>query len=352
MTYGQTWIDSSVSSWGDTTGGLYGFKNRIINGAMMIDQRDNGASVTPINGQYSVDRWKNYLAQASKITIQQNAGSVTPPTGFTNYLGITSSSSYSIVSGDYFTVDQDIEGYNISDLGWGTSNASSVTVSFKVYSSLTGTFAGGVYNSATNRSYVFTFSIASANTWTTVSVTIPGDTIGTWLTTNGIGIGLRFNLGAGSTYQTTANTWSAGNYFSTSSAVNVVGTSGATFYITGVQLEKGTTATSFDYRPYGTELFLCQRYYEYGADDGSGQGGNNAINIEGAYSVSTEVSAMVKFNAPKRQNPTVTPSVYYNSNFPASVYVNPGLQAFIARQSTSAGGPGRLLASWTATAEL
>jgi hypothetical protein len=116
-------------------------------------------------------------------------------------------------------------------------------------------------NDAGNRSYPFSFTVSSANTWTAVSITIAGDTTGTWLTTNGTGINLSFGLGIGSTYSGTANAWAGANYISATGATSVVGTNGATFYITGVQLEKGTQATAFDYRPYGLELALCQRYF-------------------------------------------------------------------------------------------
>ena len=243
------------------TGGFVGMKNRIINGAMMIDQRNAGASVTPVSGSYLVDRFFYLASQASKFTFQQNAGSVTPPVGFNKYLGATVASAVSISSSDFFIVQQSIEGLNVPDLSWGTANAAAVTLSFKVYSSLTGTFGGALRNSAGDRNYPFSYTVASANTWTTVSVTIAGDTTGTWLTTNGIGIQVVWGLGVGSTYSGTAGSWSATPYLSATGAVSFVGTSGATFYITGVQLEKGSTATSFDYRPYGTELALCQRYY-------------------------------------------------------------------------------------------
>ena len=243
----------------------FGFKNRIINGAMQIDQRNAGASVTITNTAartYTLDRWSVYGSSASKFSVQQNAGSVTPPTGFTNYLGVTSLSSYSVTSGDIFNLSQAIEGFNIADLGWGSANAQPVTISFWVRSSLTGTFGGSLFNSAQNRSYAFNYTISSANTWEQKSVTIVGDTTGTWLTNNGSGIGVSFSLGMGSSYSGTAGSWSGSLVLSPTGATSVVGTNGATFYITGVQLEKGSTATSFDYRPYGTELALCQRYYE------------------------------------------------------------------------------------------
>ena len=238
-----------------------GFRNRIINGNMRIDQRNAGASVTPANGSYTLDRWVNFLSQASKITVQQNAGSVTPPAGFTNYLGVTSSSAYTVAAGELFTQNQEIEGFNIADLGWGTANAKTVTLSFWVRSSLTGTFGGALRNSDSNRSYPYSYTISSANTWEYKTITVVGDTTGTWLTTNGKGIRLSFGLGVGSTFSGTAGAWAAGNFTSATGAVSVVGTNGATFYITGVQLEVGSNATPFDTRSYGTELALCQRYY-------------------------------------------------------------------------------------------
>jgi hypothetical protein len=239
----------------------FAFKNRIINGGMRIDQRNAGASVTQTTGAlYSVDRFGITGTVTSKFTAQQNAGSVTPPAGFTNYLGITSSSAYSVLTGDLFVCYQRIEGFNAADLAWGTASAATVTLSFWVRSSLTGTFGGSLKNSADNRSYPFTYTISSANTWEQKSVTIAGDTSGTWLTNNGVGIQLSFSLGSGATFSGTAGAWAGANYTSATGATSVVGTNGATFYITGVQLEKGSTATSFDYRPYGTELQLCQRY--------------------------------------------------------------------------------------------
>jgi hypothetical protein len=242
-----------------------GFKNRIINGAMVIDQRNAGASVaTTVTGTptYTLDRFAYQSSQASKYTVQQNAAAVTPPTGFSNYLGVTSTSAYSVLTGDYFLLRQPIEGFNTADLGFGAAGASTVTISFWVRSSLTGTFGGAITNSAFTYSYPFSYTISSANTWTQISITIAGPTAGTWVgATNAAGMILAFSLGMGSTYSTTAGAWAAGNFLAPTGATSVVGTNGATFYITGVQLEKGSTATSFDYRPYGTELQLCQRYY-------------------------------------------------------------------------------------------
>jgi len=245
----------------DTQAQYNGFKNRIINGAMVIDQRNAGASVTIVtNNTYTIDRFTGISSQSSKYSLQQNAAAVTPPAGFTNYLGATSLSAYTVGASENFAIRQIIEGYNIADLAWGTASAATVTLSFWVRSSLTGTFGGSLRNSATNRSYPFSYSISAANTWEQKSITIAGDTTGTWVTNNGEGILAVWSLGTGSTLSGTAGAWAAADYRSATGATSVVGTNGATFYITGVQLEKGSTATSFDYRPYGTELQLCQRY--------------------------------------------------------------------------------------------
>jgi len=252
----------TTASTSAITSGLTGFRNRIINGDMRIDQRNAGASVTGNNTVFGTDRFRIAATQANKLTMQQNAGSVTPPAKFKNYLGITSSSAYSVLAGDYFLVGQPVEGFNTYDLEFGNANASTITLSFWVRSSLTGTFGGAINNSAYNRSYPFSYTISSANTWEQKTVTIVGDTTGTWIgSTNDVGLYAWFNLGTGSTGSTTANAWAAGAYYAPTDAVSVVGTNGATFYITGVQLEAGSTATEFESRPFGTELAMCQRYY-------------------------------------------------------------------------------------------
>jgi len=248
----------------DTSGGVLApissvMRNRIINGQMVIDQRNAGASVTPTNASYGVDRWQYSLSQASKLTAQQ---STTAPVGFTNSNLITSSSAYSVGASEVFLFRQRIEGFNVSDLGWGTANAKTVTLSFWVRSSLTGTFGGAIRNNAQDRSYPFSYTILAADTFEYKSVTIAGDTTGTWLTNNGVGIEVNFSLGSGATVSNTAGAWAAGSFASTTGATSVVGTNGATFYLTGCQLEVGTQATSFEYRQYGTELALCQRYYQ------------------------------------------------------------------------------------------
>jgi hypothetical protein len=242
----------------------YGFKNRLINSAMVIDQRSSGAAQTSVaGGVYCVDRWRTGGSfNTGRFTIQQNLNSITPPANFVKYSGVTTTTAESPPSASYiYAFVQWIEGVNVADLGWGTSSAQTVTLSFWARSSLTGTFAGDITNGAQDRSYVFTYSLPTANTWTFCTVTIPGPTTGTWTSDNSAGVGVRFSLGTGSTYLTSStNQWLTGQYEGATGQTNVVSTNGATWYMTGAQFELGSSATIFDTRPYTTELQLCQRY--------------------------------------------------------------------------------------------
>lgn len=302
----------------------FGFKNRIINGGMVIDQRNAGASVTPANGDFIVDRFQYIASQASKVTAQQNAGSVTPPAGFTKYLGITSSSAYSIGATDFFNVSHKIEGFNTADLAWGTANAATVTLSFWVRSSLTGTFGGTIFNNAQNRYYPFSYTISAANTWEKKTITIAGDTSGTWATDNSVGMRIMFGLGVGSTYSGTAGSWGGTLYYSVTGATSVVGTNGATFYITGVQLERGSTATSFDFRSISTELPMCQRYYWKSTYGGAttASWGTGVV-----YSSTTNLRVHVPLPTPMRTGPTMSMT--------GTLYVGTGPGAYAISSFTS-----------------
>ena len=265
-TNGITFPNSSTQSVG-----FYGFKNRIINGAMMIDQRNAGASVTittAANLIFPVDRFWPYKDTSGATVTSQR--STTAPAGFINSLLVSVTTGSTAAPTDQNFIQHGIEGLNLADMGWGTASAQSFTVSFWVRGSVTGTYGIGFSNSAANRCYVGTYAINSANTWEYKTITVPGDTSGTWLTTNGMGLRIRIDYGSGTSYQIAAGSWGSSFGNTVSGRANVVGTTGATFYITGVQLEKGSTATSFDYRPYGTELALCQRYYVKYANSGTG----------------------------------------------------------------------------------
>lgn len=249
-----------------STGVSPGFKNRIINGSMVIDQRNAGASVTPANGNYTLDRWSVWMSTPSTYTVQQSTDA---PSGFSNSLAVTVSAARSPSGSDYYLMQQIIEGFNFSDLAWGTSSAKPVTLSFWVKSSVTGSMGGTLFNANGSMSYGFLYTISAANTWEYKTVTIPGATTGTWNTNNTGCVILSFSFGMGSTYTTPSNNaWVAGNYRTGTGSVNLVSTNGATWYATGVQIEVGTTATNFDYRSYGTELSLCQRYFQLGQFSG------------------------------------------------------------------------------------
>jgi len=289
-----------------TTVGYNGFKNRIINGDMRIDQRNAGASYNQVNGQYSLDRWAGNSfdggAATNKFSVIQSS---TAPTGFSNSLLVTSLAATSSGASNIFNIEQKIEGFNFADFLYGTASAQTLTLSFWVRSSLTGTFGGALKNSARNRAYPFTYTISAANTFEQKTITITGDTSGTWVgSTNGTGLWISFGLGVGSTYSGTAGAWGGGDVFSATGATSVVGTNGATFYLTGVQLEKGSTATSFDVRPYGTELALCQRYFTqwYG-----GVNSDSAFGI-GMGNSGTVLDVIFPFKVSMRTTPTLTSS--------------------------------------------
>jgi hypothetical protein len=292
-----TQVDQGLLS---STAQYTGFKNRIINGAMVIDQRNAGAAVTINNAavnQYTLDRFGAYNSTSAAegiFTVQQDS-SVPTGQGFRNSLKVAVTTADATLSaGQFYILSQRMEGFNVADLGLGTATASTITFSFWARSSLIGTFGGVLQNGGQNRSYPFSYSISAADTWEKKTITLTGDTGGTWLTTNGTGLEVIWGLGVGSTYLGTANVWSGSLLFGATGQVNLLGTSGATFYITGVQLEKGSTATSFDLRPYGTELALCQRYCvafsSAGGDVGIGAAATASV---GQTSVSLPVTGRV-----------------------------------------------------------
>jgi len=288
-------IQTSTTGVSLGAGNATRFKNRIINGDMRIDQRNAGASVSlpdgAVNYFFPADRWACSRANGATATGQQSS---TAPTGFINSLVITNGTGITVGSTGQGYVFQCIEGLNVSDLGWGTANAKTLTLSFWVQSSITGTHSGVFSNGALNRSYAFTYSIPVANTWTQISITIAGDTTGTWLTTNGRGLYVLFNNGSGSTYLTSAGSWTAGNYYGATGSVALNSVTGSTWYITGVQLEVGSSATGFEYVDYTTQLQMCQRYYSTG------------IVANGFCGSATDVYVTVNYPVAMRTTPTTS----------------------------------------------
>jgi hypothetical protein len=304
MPYGTVSADLVVGTNGGRISpeNTFGMRNRIINGAMVINQR-GGTITSSGSGTYGVDRFTSFASGGGVYTTQQSSD-VPAGGGFINSILSTVTTTDSPTGLDYYLISQFIEGLNIADLGWGTANAKTVTVSFWVKSSIAGTYTVALRNSALNRSYRAPYTINTANTWEQKSLTIAGDTGGTWLTTNGIGVQVSFTLGAGSDYIDTPNAWSAADDFAATGQTQWISTNGATFYITGAQLEVGSNATSFEYRPYGAELALCQRYYV------NMNGNGNAFQplFIGTLYNTTSGSYIMNVPVPMRTVPSITTS--------------------------------------------
>ena len=360
MAYGSVNVDKMVTSDGISSSGVYGFKNRLINGAMLIAQR--GTTATSTNLWYPADRFRLAVSNSSKVNLSQ---STTAPAGFVNSILATSLAATTVGAAEGYELSQQIEGYNIADFGWGTASAKTVTLSFWVRSSLTGTFGGTFENSGNTRAYPFSYTISAANTWEQKTITVAGDTSGTWLTDNSRGIIIRWSLGMGSNYITTANAWVAGDYQSVTGETKLVATNNATWYITGTQLEVGSTATSFDYRPYGTELALCQRYFErsYNIGNATGSFTNGFSGFVTSTTSATDIIPNLRYKVTKRDTPTVV--VYnavsgasgaaYRTGDAASISVsgiNYSGTSGVGTFTLASGSVNNYLIHWTASSEL
>jgi hypothetical protein len=348
-----------------------GFRNRIINGNMVIDQRNAGAAISSLGATatYTVDRFYYQSGNAGRFSAQQNAGSVTPPASFTRYLGFTSLGANTPASGDFAVLAQAIEGFNGSDLAWGTASAQTITLSFWVRSSITGTQSVAIINGSSNRSYSQTYTINSANTWEQKVITIPGDTSGTWATDNTAFALIRFPLGTGSSNLTTPGVWNASNSNGATGTVAISATNGATFYITGVQLEAGTNASAFEQIDYGRELAMCQRYYakSYNTSVVPGTVGSfdGAVAIASTGTAAGAAIASFGFPAEMRAPPTMT---FYSGNSGASgvwrdsgsstdktviIYLNAGTRGgTVYNTATMSGAAVGLYGHWVAAIEL
>jgi hypothetical protein len=372
MSYGTVQAEKMTTESGYSlgAGNASSFKNRIINGNMTIAQRGTAAITVDNAENFPVDR-TTVRCNTSGIsaTTQQ---SVTAPSNFRNSLLVTVTTGAAAASTDRGYILQKIEGYNVADFMLGTASATTFTFSFWVRSSLTGTFSGSFQNNEQNRSYVFTYTVSSANTWEQKTISLTADTTGNWDATSTAGLFVLLDCGMGSSLRTsTTGSWIAGDYRGTTGSNSLFANSGATFYTTGWQLEVGTVATSFDYRPYGTELALCQRYYEKSYDiatvpnTATTAGQFNSGGVQGATTTSEVNGGSPVFAVQKRATPTVT--VF--DTFGVSGKVN-RVQYGVTNNGNSTGAPSDigqttftvisgsgatasgLIYQWTASAEL
>jgi hypothetical protein len=323
--------------------------NRIINGDMRIDQRNNGVGFATTG--YTCDRWNFTATAASKFQWVRNSNAPVS-LGFPYYLVAESLSAYTPLAGDTFLFNQPIEADQISDFAWGTSSAQPVTLSFWASSTLAGTFGGAVVNytgspgnSGTNRSYPFSYSL-SAGVWTKIVVTVPGDTGGTWtLSGNGGGAYVRFDLGSGATFRAPAGAWANGNFVGPNGAVNVCATNAANFLVTGVKLEIGSVATPFNRQSLAKSMADCQRYYQVGAV-AQNVGGNS-------WTAAWTNQHYGMFPVVMRAAPTTTVAPITQTNCSSTAITGQGNAYYLhSYQITAATGGVASVASWTASAEL
>tara|TARA_R100001463_G_scaffold136412_1_gene201714 strand:+ start:1 stop:1074 length:1074 start_codon:yes stop_codon:yes gene_type:complete len=326
-----------------TNSQIGGRRNMVINGGCQIDQRNSGSEVIPANNDYFIDRFRYNASQASKLKVQQNAQVISPPEGFSHYLGVTVHSNHTVASSDFFFLTYFVEGFDSAHLNFGKSTAKTITISFYVQSSVTGTFSGSLLNASENRAYPYTYTISSANTWERKTITIAGDTTGTWVGgTNGRGLMITFSLGMGSNFTGTAGQWNASDdYGATGENVKFVENASAQWKITGVQLEVGSQATPFEHRSFGEELQLCKRYaYKPVA-------GQAYAHFGGGLAVSATLSYVnIPLPVEMRINPALTANGTFRNyahNGGKAITTNPtvlnaGSTTMFIAQSTSSGG--------------
>ena len=309
------------------TAGALSNRNLIQNGDQRIDQRNNGSAVTG-SGDFPVDRFSLSQAGGGAYSAQRVTDA---PTGFQYSTKITTTTADSSITGSerllYITR---LEGQNTAFLEFGTANAKTITLSFYVKSSVTGTFSGAIQNGASDRSYPYNYTINTADTWEYKTVTITGDTTGTWATDNTKSHQVIWSLGNSSDRAATVNAWGDGQKWgSTTGTANTLGTLNATWFITGVQLEVGEKATPFEHRSFGDELAKCQRYYSqsytYGTTAGTAADGG-AVMSSAYAAISYATAGTAFFPQPMRAAPSVT------------IYSNNGTQGKVGADSTDGNG--------------
>lgn len=330
--------DAATKNYVDTRSGT---KNRIINGDMRIDQRNGGTTVTLTSSSvYTLDRFSGVAGGNGAIDVQQVADA---PAGFNNSLKCTVSTADTNLQNEEYFIIQKIEGYNFADFNFGTANAETITISFWVKASVAGSYGFSIKNSGTTRTYPTSYAISAGelNTWVKKTITISGDTSGTWDKNDGVGLEVHFNLGAGSAFKGTANTWSSNNYSAATGSLNWISTSAATFYITGLQVELGTVATPFERRSYGQELALCQRYYQTGN-----------FKFWGYTIANAAFGGTISFSTQMRTNPSVSTPNAVGGNFSAVVVESTHKGGFVLYGSAINTGVIVFQAPYIASAEL
>ena len=294
-----------------TDGVVLGRRNLLINGGMRVHQRGGTITLNNAAVTYTLDRISFYKNHAGANTVEQSTD--TPVgLGFTNSLKFTTTSADSSVAAtDRVAMIYRMEGYDAASLEFGTANAKTITISFYVKSSITGTHGGAVGNGSDNRAYPFTYTISSADTWERKSITIAGDTTGTWATDNTRSLQIAWGLGVGSTYSGTAGAWEAADRNSaTGATTGVLTTVNATWFITGIQLEVGSSASDFEHRPFAEELNLCYRYfYKIIRTDPYGE-----FLVIRCYNTTQGTGVMI-LPVPMRVQPTFTSTTPISGNF-------------------------------------
>lgn len=271
------------------------FRNRIINGDFLVNQRYGIDAIALTASAYSADRWVHDAVQSSKASSQTIVGG--GAVGSKNYLRMKTVSAATLGSGDAFSILQKIEGFNVQDFNFGTASATQITLSFWARASATGTYNVAFRNDGDNRSYVTTYTISTANTWEYKTITINGDTSGTWKNDANIGLKVYFDFGTGSTFTTSStNTWLAGNFVKSTGTISLITTLNATLDITLVQLEKGGVATPFEYIHVEDVLSRCDRYYQRCFANTRGYAPGPSYDIESA----------VPLRVPMRATPTAS----------------------------------------------
>ncbi len=291
-------------------------RNLIINGAMQVAQRGTSAVAAGAGTYPSIDRFKAWESTDGAFTVEQ---STTAPAGFTtSFKAQVTTADTSLAAAQYAQISQQIEAQNLQHLEYGTSGAKTLTLSFHVRSSKTGSYSITIYkNDSTEYLFSKSYTIDSADTWEKKTITITPDSNikasgGAIANDTGIGFYVFWNLAAGTNFDdATDNTWSSNTgHYNTNSQVNWMDNTSNNFYLTGVQLEVGETSTPFEHEDYGTTLAKCQRYFFRFQSDTAYDAFAPAY-----WLVTTQVYAMYEFPVTMRDQPAMTVSSFTSGDW-------------------------------------